>query len=66
MSPLNSLRGRKKKEDLETMGQMPRQDQALLIIILLYYWTHSHNGGWGRVNLFAHKATAIVKLYRYS
>ena len=63
MSPLNSLRGRKKKEDLETMGRTPRQDQALLII-LLYYCTHSCNGG--RVDLFAHKATAIVKVYRYS
>ena len=64
MSPLNSLRGRKKKEDLETMGWTLRQDQALLIIILLYYCTHSHNGG--RVDLFTHKATAIVKLYCYS
>ena len=64
MSPLNSLKGRKKKEDLGTMGQMLRQDQASIIIILLYYCTCSHNGG--RVDLFAHKATAIVKLYCYS
>ena len=45
MSPLNSLRGRKKKEDLGTTGRMPRQDQASLIIMSLYYCTRSHNGG---------------------
>ena len=65
MSPLNSLNGRRrKKEDLGTMGRMPRQDQASLIIMSLYYCTRSCNGG--RVDLFAHKATAIVKLYCYS
>ena len=60
MSPLHSLRGRKKKEDLEIMSQTQRQDQALF----MYYCSHSRNGG--RVDLFAHKATAIVKLYCYS
>ena len=53
MSPLNSLR-----------GAQYEPSEALLIIILLYYCTHSRNGG--RVNLFAHKGTAIVKLYHYS
>ena len=47
LSPLLSLRGRKKKEDLETTSQMERQDQALLIIVLLYYCTRSHYGGGG-------------------
>ena len=49
MSPLHSLRGRKKKEDLETTSRTQRQDQALLIIILLYYCTHSRNGGGGSI-----------------
>ena len=66
MSPLNSLNRRrsKKKEDLGTTGWMLRQDQASLVIMSLYYCTHSCKGG--RVNLFTHKATAIVKLYCYS
>ena len=46
MSPLNSLNGRRrKKEDLGTTGQMPRQDQASLVIMSLYYCTCSCNGG---------------------
>ena len=44
MSPLHSLRGRKKKEDPETMSRMQRQDQALL----MYYCTHNRNGGKGQ------------------
>ena len=44
MSPLHSLRGRKKKEDLEITSQMQRQDQALF----MYYCSRSHNGGEGR------------------
>ena len=67
MSPPHHLRRRRKKEDSdvgigkEVTSQMWRQNQA----VLMYYYTHSHNGGW-RVNLFAHKATAIVKLHCYS
>ena len=44
MSPLHSLRGRKKKEDLEIMSRMQRQDQALF----MYYCSRSRNGGEGR------------------
>ena len=44
MSPLHSLRGRKKKEEPETMSRMQRQDQALF----MYYCTCSRNGGEGQ------------------
>ena len=44
MSPLHSLRGRRKKEDPETTSLMQRQDQALF----MYYCTCSHYGGEGR------------------
>ena len=47
MSPLHSLRGRKKKEDLETTSRTQRQDQALF----MYYCTRSHNGGGGSICL---------------
>ena len=65
MSPPPHLRRRRKKEDSdvrtgkEVMSQTRRQNH-----VFMYYYTHSHNGG--RVNLFTHKATAIVKLHCYS
>ena len=67
MSPPHHLGRRRKKEDFdvrigkEVTSQMRRQNQA----VFMYYYTHSHNGG-GRVDLFTHKATAIVKLHCYS
>ena len=66
MSSPPHLRRRRKKEDSdvrigkEVTSQTQRQNQA----VFMYYYTHSHNGG--RVNLFAHKVTAIVKLHCYS
>ena len=49
MGPLHSLRGRKKKEDPETMNQTQRQDQALFMYYcIMYYCTHSRNGGEGQ------------------
>ena len=66
MSPPPRLRRRRKKEDSdvrigkEVTSQMRRQNQD----VFMYYYTRSHNGG--RVDLFTHKATAIVKLHCYS
>ena len=65
MSPPHHLRRRRKKEDAdvrigkEVTSQTWRQNQAVFM-----YYTHSHNGG--RVDLFTHKATAIVRLHCYS
>ena len=41
MSPLNSLNRRRKNEDLGTMGWMPRQERASLVIMSLYSHTRS-------------------------
>ena len=67
MSPPHRLRRRRKKEDSdvrigkEVTSRTQRQNQA----VFMYYYTRSCNGG-RRVDLFAHKVTAIVKLHCYS
>ena len=69
MSPLNSLRGRKKEEEggRKTLEPQVRHQGRTKLHLLLCYCVIVHIviiGG--RVDLFTHKVTAIVKLYCYS
>ena len=69
MSPLNSLRRRKKEEEgrRKTLEPWVGCRGRTKLHLLLYYCIIVHVVIMeGRVDLLAHKVTAIVKLYCYS
>ena len=69
MSPLNSLRGQKKEEEGRRKTLEPQvgcRGRTKLHLLLCHCIIIHVVVMGGKVNLFTHKVTAIVKLYCYS